>query len=92
MKWKPIETVPKDGTHILVTDGDWVDMGWVQIDDIGDYWGFGLDTLKEAPTHWAYHPVAPNLVNNHQASSTEPPDLPSIEEMSGSIHPDCEIF
>ena len=28
----------------------------------------------------------------HELPIPEPPDLPSIEEMSGSIHPDCEIF
>ena len=61
--WRPIETAPKDGTSILVSDGAEVDQAefW---DDRG-YWvaiggkcaagnGLGYD-----PTHWMPLPPAP---------------------------------
>ena len=80
MEWQPIETAPKDGTEVLACRAG---KKWRQV--LGWQWGSGgYDGWYNSggrsynPTHWM--PI-PDL-----------PDLPSIEEMSGSIHPDCEIF
>jgi hypothetical protein len=67
-EWQPIATAPKDGTEIILTDGDSVASG---------YWGptyFGSDyawivwshrsehqpvALDEDPTHWMPLPELP---------------------------------
>ena len=62
--WQPIETAPKDGTEILVWDGNehqilwWLDsVGWVGDDDFTD----------KLPTHWQPLPAPPD----HSTSSPD---------------------
>jgi hypothetical protein len=57
MKWKPIETAPKDGTEILlylpkvnnVISGKWSiqSICWI------DCWCSGMDHESYRPSHWA---------------------------------------
>ena len=65
MNWQPIETAPKDGTHILLarTDSEWVcqgryvcdDKGWYELNnDASDHWGGEI-----YPTHWMPLPEPP---------------------------------
>lgn len=70
-EWRPIETAPKDGTAIWVTDGSraegasftndrWVKntgttIPWVGSDDYG-----GLEDLWDEPTHWQPLPTPPS--------------------------------
>lgn len=60
MDWKPIKTVPKDGSWIVIAKYEgsvlawlhkaaWSAHGWV--DMAGDY--------ISRPTHWDYQPAAP---------------------------------
>lgn len=53
-EWQPIETAPKDGNLILVTDG---------VDVVVGYWDFALRTvtsdLGDILTHWMPLPAAP---------------------------------
>ena len=85
MEWKPIETAPKDGTEILVWDKwDRTAAYWSEVDKIWRVAGALEDDLA-TPTHWMPLPDPPTAKINES-------DLPSIEEVSGSIHPDCEIF
>lgn len=72
-EWQPIETAPKDGTQVLITDGtglcavaSWEDyaaelydgVGWRDAGDMG--WG---GTVYHAPTHWMPLPSPPSAVN-----------------------------
>lgn len=61
MKWKPIDTAPKDGTYVLV--GQWM------VDYEGPYfrmgvswwseqWGWG-GNVPDEPTHWMPLPPPP---------------------------------
>ena len=76
MEWQPIETAPIHAETVLLWWNKGTKIGWRQ------YSGKWVTPYRyepvSQPTHWMPLP--------------EPPDLPSIEEMSGSIHPDCEIF
>lgn len=72
-EWQPIETAPKDGTRIIMTNGAWVDFGWFSHsvwlgpraakgawvgDDPRDGRG-ALDGIHE-PTHWMPLPAPPS--------------------------------
>ena len=82
MEWQPIETAPKDDKQVPLWNpdnphGEWPYMGvW---DAIRQAWTVHVDGQIIYPTHWMPLPDPPTA-------------LPSIEEMSGSIDPDCEIF
>ncbi len=67
--WQPIETAPKDGSDLLISDGKTVSQGgWIsQIDQGADYegqscapsagwWSVNCDTN---PTHWMPMPEPP---------------------------------
>lgn len=60
VKWQPIETAPKDGTSILVTDGFDVCDAYFRG---GDWWQYqcGDDWYSTSinPTHWMPLPDAP---------------------------------
>ena len=61
--WMPIETAPKDGQAILVTDG--MDCYCVEWDEEFDWWTVDDNKLGpfrlrgSAPTHWVPLPAAP---------------------------------
>jgi hypothetical protein len=67
--WQPIDTAPKDGTEILLFDGEVVTVGgWIsEVDQGADYEGQGLIApgwwslaLKDnKPTHWQPLPPPP---------------------------------
>ena len=67
--WRPIETAPKDGSVLLLWDGEAQDMGWMSnchigfwsepIDAPGD-WIDGMGRREEFyPTHWRPLPSPP---------------------------------
>lgn len=62
-RWQPIETAPKDGQAILVTDG--MDCYCVEWDEEFDWWTVDDNKLGpfrlrgSAPTHWMPLPAAP---------------------------------
>ena len=69
-QWQPIETAPKDGTHILLSDGERVSVGaWASDMDYGaDYegqlgvatwWAVDLGPNNDRPTLWMPLPAAP---------------------------------
>jgi hypothetical protein len=63
-EWRPIETAPLDGTHVLVVDENAVSEaryieghGWyLAQNDPTDSWGPGPLT----PSHWMHLPPPPN--------------------------------
>jgi len=68
-KWRPIESAPKDGTHVLlfwndeVLTGHWWPRGKVQYGAKGnwtkDRFGLGSTAHWSAPTHWQPLPKPP---------------------------------
>lgn len=59
-EWQPIETAPKDGTHVLAYDGS--NMTTVKWDR--DYWalieqGYYAEDNEWWPTHWMPLPKPP---------------------------------
>ena len=71
MNWQPIETAPKDGTHVLLSDGIKVRTGWFtkwhSPFAAKDAEGWALNWNSEfsvpdetmEPTHWMPLPDAP---------------------------------
>ncbi len=57
MNWQPIETAPKDGTEILLTDGHYKRTGWYA-KRIG-VWSMDAAVSLAMPTHWAPLPAPP---------------------------------
>jgi hypothetical protein len=66
-EWQPIETAPRDGTAVLVTNGETQRVAWTQRPkEDGDYlvWTYyvtragGAATMVE-PTHWMPLPELP---------------------------------
>lgn len=62
MKWQPIETAPKDGTHVLTFVREMpnpICVGWYQEDnDDGEIVGTWRDD-GGSPTHWMPLPEPP---------------------------------
>lgn len=78
--WRPIETAPKDGTEIILTNGLWVAVGWYSHspflwrDAQAGAWvdsdprdGGGALSGVNAPTHWMPLPQPPS----HKECATE---------------------
>lgn len=60
MKWQPIKTAPKNGTKIILWDGDeLVVLGQWETDEAGEFWGYpGIeyeDGFQEFK-YWMPHP------------------------------------
>jgi hypothetical protein len=62
--WQPIDSAPKDGTHVLVTDGTavvemrWDDNAWYELNNHStDAWG--RPWYDGEATHWMPLPAAP---------------------------------
>lgn len=72
MDWQPIETAPKDGTHILVYPalmGVPLVASWKSKSDDFDYIGFWRNPMTEKavpymPTHWMPIPKPPQEENH----------------------------
>ena len=66
MPWRPIETAPRDGAHVIVVNNNcaqqpptvahWHDGGWhLSVNALGDYSDYGMQSL----THWIPLPAPP---------------------------------
>ncbi len=69
MEWQPIETAPRDGSSVLLFDGERVSYGgWIDVeaqgceeseaDLISEGW-WSVDLRENAPTHWMPLPDPP---------------------------------
>jgi hypothetical protein len=62
-QWRPIETAPKDGTHVLTWNGRWIDVGYWSRPGIHNppSWisGRGISHIDQ-PTHWQPLPKTPD--------------------------------
>jgi len=58
-EWRPIETAPKDGVFVLITDGDVVQIGYYE--DHLTAWRSDADQCRlwSDPTHWQPLPAPP---------------------------------
>jgi hypothetical protein len=70
MDWKPIETAPRDGTRIVITDGRWVDISRYVVSERiengkavyrHEGWTASMSALgmRPDPTHWLPMPALP---------------------------------
>jgi hypothetical protein len=57
MEWQPIDTAPKDGTEVLLTDGKYKRTGyWARRVGV---WSIDAIVALEPPTHWMPLPEPP---------------------------------
>jgi len=55
-EWQPIDTAPKDGANLLVTDGETTALGWHdEFDEPEEPWCGWI----KWPTHWMFLPAPP---------------------------------
>lgn len=71
-EWQPIETAPKDGSHILA----WRDSGvhlmrWREQVQRWDEWHVGIKHLTIQPTHWMPLPAPPDHAPRVSAAQEE---------------------
>ena len=62
MKWKPIETAPKDGNQVPVFNQDTPNEGWPfmgEWDSSRREWRIHIDGQTIYPTHWLQLPETP---------------------------------
>ena len=61
--WQPIETAPKDGTHVLMYRDLCIAEAWWQLDVFGKYYEWGGHGWSypewDQPTHWMPKPAPP---------------------------------
>lgn len=64
MAWQPIETAPKDGTFVLLTDSDcdpcWLIAQWTRDAWWGQRTPSGKCTIWRVATHWMPLPEPPH--------------------------------
>jgi len=60
MKWQPIETAPKDGTHVLLRSrkNHLADGCWITANSQCGGWAWAY--LLQEPTHWMQMPEPPH--------------------------------
>jgi hypothetical protein len=59
MKWQPIETAPKDESHVLIYERQEITIGWwIEACQAWATVEAGASTIN-SPTHWMPLPVAP---------------------------------
>lgn len=80
-EWNPIETAPKDGTRVLITnagDGMIVDVGCYVVPEhrasceppLSNWWRVGRGTgFGMIPTHWMPLPAAPSKAKQAEPTS-----------------------
>ena len=57
-EWQPIATAPRDGTRVLLTDGQCMNIGyWETCAGVPHWWGFPF----AAPTLWRHLPALPEM-------------------------------
>jgi hypothetical protein len=56
-EWQPIETAPKDGTDVLVWDGDSVSLA--SYDKVTESWWVLVEFSLDGVTHWQPLPTPP---------------------------------
>jgi len=68
---QPIDTAPRDGTHILCWSDEWEHDGWLTFDRgfyecwyergrwQSDRYNYGEFGISEQPTHWCPLPAVP---------------------------------
>ena len=63
MKWQPIDTAPKDGTRVLLTDGKFTQIGlwcqWLSVPGNPEEWFYEGGRGWNDPTHWMPLPTPP---------------------------------
>jgi hypothetical protein len=70
--WQPIETAPKDGTSVLLCDGDRMEVCWWGKDSLfvneASYWVYGECQGEyndrqtfDHPSHWMPLPTPPEI-------------------------------
>lgn len=57
LQWRPIETVPRDNTTVLLWDGEEAMAGWVN--EHGEVWGGLMISRVADATHWMPLPKPP---------------------------------
>jgi len=87
-QWQPIETAPKDGTHVLLYREDWADdiaAGWYSHD-----WMQSNGTWFLGATHWMPLPDPPAAIHARETA----PCLPIPQALSltkAGIRVDCAV-
>jgi len=71
--WMPIETAPKDGTHILMWRNGLISEAWWHIDILGKYvWGGNGWSFPEwdQPQAWMNKPAPPFFLTRRAADAS----------------------